>query len=96
MPEYTVHPGYIMVKFTGPEDRIVRVKSGLSDKLSDKERKILELIIEDPGYSSRQIAEILNISRVTVTKYIQTLKEKRIITRVGSDRKGYWQINQTG
>ena len=40
MPEYTIHPGDIMIKFTGPEDRIARMGSGstgnLSDKLSDK------------------------------------------------------------
>ena len=25
MPEYTVTPGDIMIKFTGPEDRIIKV-----------------------------------------------------------------------
>ncbi|MBP5255409.1 MAG: hypothetical protein J6Z23_08540, partial [Lachnospiraceae bacterium] len=36
MPEYTIHPGNIMIRFTGPEDRIVRVSGRLSEKLSDK------------------------------------------------------------
>ena len=36
MPEYTANLGDIMIKFTGPEDRIVRVTDRLSDKLSDK------------------------------------------------------------
>ncbi len=35
MPEYTVNSGDIMIKFTGPEDRIIRVSGGLSEKLSD-------------------------------------------------------------
>lgn len=35
MPEYTVHPGDIMIKFTGPEDRIIRVSDGVPDKVSD-------------------------------------------------------------
>ena len=100
MPEYTVHPGDIMIKFTGPEDRIVRVagrlseklSEKLSDKLSDKEQKTLELLLEDPGYTSPQIAEKLNVSRVSVTKYLKSLKEKGFIERIGSDRKGYWKI----
>lgn len=96
MPEYTVHPGDIMIKFTGPEDRIVRVAGRLSDKLSDnlsdKERKTLEVLLEDPGYTSPQIADRLKVSRVSVTKYLKSLKEKGVIERVGSDRKGYWKI----
>ncbi len=101
MPEYTVHPGDIMIKFTGPEDRIIRMGNGasgslsekLSEKLSDKELKTLELLTADPGYTSQQIADIMKVSRVSVTKYLQTLKEKGLITRIGSDRKGYWKIN---
>ena len=101
MPEYTVHPGDIMIKFTGPEDRIVRVtdrlsdqlSEKLSDKLSDKEKLTLELLVEDPGYTSPQIADKLGVSRVSVTKYLKALKEKGLIERVGSDRKGYWKIN---
>ena len=100
MPEYTVHPGNIMIKFTGPEDQIVRLNGRLSDKftdklsdkLSDKERQTLELLLEDPGYTSAQIAEKMNISRVSVTKYLKVLKEKGIIKRSGSDRKGFWII----
>ena len=89
-----------MIKFTGPEDRIVRVagrlseklSEKLSDKLSEKEQKTLELLLEDPGYTSPQIAEKLNVSRVSVTKYLKSLKEKGFIERIGSDRKGYWKI----
>lgn len=101
MPEYTVHPGDIMIKFTGPENRIVRVtdrlsdqlSEKLSDKLSDKEKLTLELLVEDPGYTSPQIADKLGVSRVSVTKYLKALKEKGLIERVGSDRKGYWKVN---
>ena len=96
MPEYTVNPGDIRIKFTGPNDRLVRMPGRLSDKLSeklsDKEQKTLELLLEDPGYTSPKIAEKLNVSRVSVTKYLKTLKEKGLIERVGSDRKGYWKI----
>ena len=102
MPEYTVNSGDIMIKFTCPEDRIIRVSGRLSeklseklsDKLSQKEQKTLELLIEDPGYTSVQIAEKLNVSRVSVTKYLKTVKEKGLIERIGSDRKGYWRITK--
>ncbi|MDO4416161.1 MAG: ATP-binding protein [Erysipelotrichaceae bacterium] len=92
MPEYTVNSDDIMIKFSGTEDCIVRVPRQLSEKFSEKEQKILDLILEDPGYTSQQIAQRLNVSRVSVTKYLKTLKEKGLVERVGSDRKGYWRI----
>ncbi len=47
LPEYIIHPGDIMIKFTAPEDRVVRLNKqftdnlsdNLSDNLPDKERK---------------------------------------------------------
>ena len=101
LPEYTIHPGDIMIKFTAPEDRVVRLNKqftdnlsdNLSDKLSDKEQKTLELLLEDPGYTALQLAEKLHVSRVSVTKYLKVLKQKGIIERIGSDRSGYWKLN---
>jgi len=101
LPEYTIHPGDIMIKFKAPEDRVVRLNKqftdnlsdNLSDKLSDKEQKTLELLLEDPGYTALQLAEKLHVSRVSVTKYLKALKQKGIIERIGSDRSGYWKIN---
>lgn len=96
MPEYTVNPGDIMIKFTGPEDRIIRVSEKVTDKVSekvsDKELEILRLLDEDPGYTSDQLAEKLKVTRKTITLHLRNLKEKEIIERVGSDRKGYWKI----
>ena len=87
-----------MIKFTASEDRIVRsaeaLSEKLSDKFSDKEQRVLKLLMEDPGFTSVQIADQLNVSRVSVTKYLKALKEKGVISRIGSDRKGYWKINQ--
>lgn len=51
-PEYTVHRGDIMIKFTTPEDRIVRVNDGVNVQVNDevnvhlgeKEKLILPLL----------------------------------------------------
>lgn len=87
-PEYTINPGDIMIKFTAPKDRIIRV----TDKVTDKEQKILTLLTEDPGYTMSQLAELLGISRKTVAVRLKKLKESGLIKRIGSDRKGYWQL----
>lgn len=44
MPEFTVNPSDILVKFTAPEDRVVHgpsmVRDGVTDEMSDAERRI--------------------------------------------------------
>ncbi len=100
MPEYTVHPGDIMIKFTGPEDRIIRVSNGVTDKVpdgvtdkvSDREKQLLMLLTEDPGYTKPVLAEKLSVSRKTIGEYLKSLKDKGIIERIGSARNGYWKI----
>ena len=98
VPEYTVHPGDIMLKFTAPEDRIVRVTDRVTNKVTDqyseKEKQLLQLLVEDPGYTMPQLAEKMGVSRKTIGIYLRKLKSEGIIERIGSPRKGYWKINR--
>lgn len=95
-PVYTINPGDIMIEFTAPEDRVIRfgkVTDRVIDKVTDEERALLSLLAEDPGYTMPQLSEKMGISRKTVAQRIKQLKEKGTIERIGSDRKGYWKIN---
>ena len=96
MPEYTVHPGDIMIKFTGPEDRIVRVNNKVNDRVNvhvnDRESALLNYLAQDPGYTVTQLAEMMNVSRKTIAGYLKALKEKGAIERIGTTRTGYWRI----
>lgn len=96
MPEYAVHPGDIMIKFTGSENTVVRVNNRVNDKVNDKVNEkgntLLQLLSVDPGLTVTQLAEQMNVSRKTVASLLKKLKENGTIERVGSDRKGYWKI----
>lgn len=96
LPEYTVHPGDIMIKFTGPEDRIVRVNNEVNDRVNvhvnDRESALLNYLAQDPGYTVTQLAEMMNVSRKTIAGYLKALKEKSAIERIGTTRTGYWKI----
>ena len=75
-------------------DRVTdRVTDGVTDGVTDREQEIIFLLLEDAGYTMPQLAEKLNISRKTVAARLKVLKEKGIIERVGSDRKGYWKVH---
>ncbi len=93
LPEYTIHPSDIMIKFTAPEDRVVKVTEKVTEKVTDRERQVLYLIYEDPSLTTTSMAKKLNISRKTVGTRLKSLRDKNIIIRIGSDRKGYWKIN---
>lgn len=101
-PIYTINPGDIMIKFTAPDDRVIRsvtrkvtdrVTEKVTDNLDEKSIQILALISEDPAYTSTAISEKLSISRKTVSQKLKGMKERGLIKRIGSDRKGYWKIN---
>lgn len=71
MLEYTVNLGDIVIKFTGPEDRIIRitdrvnyrVNDKVNDKVNERERQILFLLSEDLGYTVTQLSIKTNKSR---------------------------------
>ena len=83
----------IMIEFVGPESHVVKMTDRVTDRVTDIEQQILMCIIDDPNSTMLQIAEKVKVSRKTVGKYLRTLKDKGIIERVGSDRKGYWKTN---
>jgi len=59
----------------------------------DTKKLILNLLEKTPDITQKELSEKTNISLRTVKRIIQQLKEKDIIERIGSDRKGYWKIN---
>ena len=64
------------------------------EKLTKIEKEILEIIIENPEITQVNIANRLGTVPKTVQRGIATLKTKGIIERVGSNKKGYWEIKK--
>lgn len=62
-------------------------------KLTDTQQGIIDKIMDNPSVSYNMLVEALDIDRATVTRNIQILKKIGIITRIGSRKTGYWQVN---
>ena len=77
----------------GP-DNVKKVTEKVIEKVTEKEQEVLALLLENANYTMPQLAEKLKISRKTIAVRLKSLKEKNVIERVGSDRKGYWKINK--
>ena len=56
------------------------------------EQKILTSIKQNPNMSRVDIAKMLNLSEDTIKEYIERLKQKNLLKRVGPDRGGHWEI----
>ena len=97
----------IMEKFTAPEDRVVRNNSqnysdstrftatspgNYRENYRENEIQLLQMLEEDPGYTTDVLSQRLSLSPKTVANIIKKFKQNGIIERVGSDRKGYWKI----
>jgi ATP-dependent DNA helicase RecG len=67
------------------------IESGI-ENLTDKEVEIITLIKGDKAISKKAIAAKIGIGTTSVSRYIDSLKTKGVIERVGGDRGGYWKI----
>lgn len=65
-----------------------------SGNVNDIENKLLLILQQKPNATARELSLALEISTRKVARLIKMLKEAGRISRVGSDRKGYWKINQ--
>lgn len=61
-------------------------------KLTDEEKKLLEWIKQNPEMTNVLIAESLDWSVGKVKYYIQKLKQENKMKRIGTSRKGHWEV----
>ena len=104
VPEYIINPSDIMIKFTAKNEKSTKVTNRVTEKVTnrvtekvtnrvtDQEKKILELIDENPRYTMLQLSEKIGVSRKTIGNYLKELRDKKIIERIGTQRNGYWKI----
>ena len=57
-------------------------------------KEIINLIEEEPGLSQRQMAERLGMNSNTLKYHIKRMREKGILERSGSRRKGQWLVKK--
>jgi len=81
--------------------RIEQVQQAVTQKTTQKtaakQQAILEFIQNNPQASRRDIAEALgDITSDGVKYHLQKLQQAGVLTRVGADKGGYWQVLDTG
>ena len=96
-PRFDVNENWFTIIFDRPQDKQMESPQKTPQKmLTELEAKILEEIKREPSSSMMRIAEVLKISQYTVKEYMEKLKQKNVIERIGADRGGYWRVKDDG
>jgi len=64
------------------------------DNQSDRD-KVLLLLKEEPDITAKKMSEQTGLSNRKISRIIRELRESEMIIRIGSSRKGYWEINKS-
>ena len=63
-------------------------------KLTERQRKILNLIKESPTITGKQMSETLSVSQRTIERDLSTLQKLGVLKRDGKDNDGIWIIKK--
>ena len=69
------------------------VNSVVNTNLSVDEEMVINIIKDNPNYSSETISKLINKSSRSVQRILAELKKKEFIERIGGTR-GYWKVNR--
>ena len=70
----------------------IRCNPEFGVKFGVNERKVLLLLASNPSLSAGDIAEQIGLTKRGVEKQLKKFRNLGIITRIGSDKTGYWEI----
>ena len=65
-------------------------------QLPVNEKRILEEMDKNPRTTAEELSQLIEINLRNVKKNTDRLKRKGLITRVGSRKSGYWEIEALG
>jgi len=62
-------------------------------ELNEREKRILALLRQDPTLTRARMAEILGCSDATIKRALSSMVQKKVICRIGANKKGEWIVN---
>ena len=78
----------------GAGDTLKNLNDTLNDtlKLSDSQRKVVDLIKKNNTITHLAISNALGVTEITAKRITKSLKEAGILKRAGSRKSGHWEI----
>jgi predicted HTH transcriptional regulator len=83
------------VLFIDPVNDPVKVNNDLVNDLNDSVKSnIMQHLKQNSKANYKELAEKTGYSVATIKRHIQELKKMGKIDRIGSDKTGYWKVNE--
>ncbi len=70
----------------------VNVDVSVDVNVGENERKILSIIAAAPKATAQDMADSTGLSKRQIQRLIKRMREQGLLTRVGSDKNGHWEI----
>ena len=75
------------------DDRNIPPKSGeINGGITEAELLMLSLLKQSPSMTNADLAGASGKSERTISRLLATLKNKKLIQRIGSNKTGYWKV----
>ncbi len=84
-PEFSFNGSFLVTLFDG------KVTNRVTNKVTNHQLVILEEVGRNKNVTAEQLSTIVGISRRKIIENLSKLKQKKLLERVGSTRKGYWR-----
>ena len=69
-----------------------KITDRITDRITDNQKKILCAIKENSFVTQNELAEIVGIARLNISKNMTKLQQMGLLKRVGGDFGGHWEI----
>ena len=71
-----------------------KVTKKVTIKVTINQQKIIDVIKKNPYVTQEELADIIGITKKSVTVNMKKLQENGSIKRIGANKNGYWQVNE--
>ena len=70
-----------------------KVTTKVTIKVTINQQKIINAIKENPYVTQEELADILGITKKSITANMKKLQDSGLIKRIGANKNGHWQVN---
>lgn len=71
-----------------------KVTKKVTIKVTINQQKIIDAIKSNPHITQEELADIIGITKKSITANMKKLQENGLIKRIGANKNGYWQIEK--
>ena len=79
-------------------EEIIKVEEKVTKKVIIKvtinQQKIIDTIKTNPYVTQEELADIIGITKKSITANMKKLQNSGLIKRIGANKNGYWQVNE--